>query len=419
MNGIGMYKPCVALALVLSVLQPGQTVMAQGDISQETVSNRSRQDLDPVGATVGAFRFFPSASIERLNNDNIFATNENTVEDDVYVLRPRLDLRSNWSRNSMRFGLESAINRFSDYSGEDHTDTRGFVNGRWDTARNGFFSAELVQSTNHEDRDSPDDVRGDSRTKFDEGSLSLNYRVAPGSLFGEIGVVNRTLDFQDTFHGDEILNNDDRDRDQLAATARIGYQLSDAYAIFLQHRQSSIDYDSMFDDNGFNRSSNGHETVVGATFNISEVLFGDVFVGSKSQAYDDARFAKIGGSSFGANLAWNVSPLTTINLEARREVEPTTVIGASGIDASTYSIGADHELLRNLILSAEWSSEDDAFKGNDRHDDYSFARLSARYLMNRRMEVRFSYLDYDRSSTDQSNFEFSRRLISVQIVGQL
>jgi hypothetical protein len=403
-------------SVVLALPSPGLT---QDVLRENTVANRNREDLDPQGAVLGGFRMFPSLSLAAVSNDNIFATNEDRLSDDVYELNPRIDFRSDWSRNALNASVESSINRYSSFSSENHTNTAASLGGRWDTARNGFFFGEYERGTSHEDRASPDDAGGDTPIKFDRDELVLNYRLRPGRMFAQAGVTLRSLDYVDVARGDEIINNDDRDRDTFRGLFRVGYELSDSYGIFLQRIQSSITYVGDRDDFGFNRNGSGHETVLGATFNVSELLFGDIFFGTKSQEYHDPRFEKIGGSAYGADLAWNITQLTTLNFFASREVEPTTLIGSAGVDTSRFSIGADHELLRNLILSLEWGNTDEDFKGIDRNDESSSLVFSARYLMNRRMEVRFSYIDQERSSSTEADLEYARRRIGIEIVGQL
>lgn len=160
--------------------------------------------------------------------------------------------------------------------------------------------------------------------------------------------------------------------------------------------------------------------VVGTTLDFSGETFGDIFVGYLSETYDDPRFDTIDGPSYGADLSWNVSGLTTVTVSGRREVEPTTVAETAGRDVVRFGLGVDHELLRNLILELRGSTATEDFVGTDREDTVRSARFSARYLMNRWVELKiaYSYTDRDVDPTTVG-IGFSRHIYSLTVKGQL
>lgn len=412
-------KRRLASVLWLGMLCMHGLAVAQGLPQGDTVANRPRDSLDPLGIRLGAFGFFPRLGLQHVSDSNVFATRENTIADDALVLRPSLTLRSDWSRNSLVVDANAALNRFSDLETEDHDNSSILAAGRWDTANNGFFYADVDHSVNHEGRESADDARGLSRARFESDGLTLGYRVAPGRMLVQFDIDALTLDYDDVPGTAGTINHDDRDRDQLVRRVRVGYELSEGYSVFVQAMDRTTDYEFLFDDNGFERSSNGSELLVGAAMNVTDVVFGDVFVGEKSQDFDDPRFTSIGGRAYGIDVAWNITRLTTLNFQGRQEVTPTTIIDAAGIDSKRLGFRADHELLRNLILSLEWSKETQDFNGIDRRDENSLTSLGARYLMNRRLEIQADYESRDRNSTAAADLEFSKRVIRIQVLGQL
>ena len=78
----------------------------------------------------------------------------------------------------------------------------------------------------------------------------------------------------------------------------------------------------------------------------------------------------------------------------------------------------DHELLRNLILSLEWTTVDEDFDGIDRKDEIDTVDFSARYLMNRRAELVLAYSHRDRDSNPVTaeGLRFSRNLVSLSSI---
>lgn len=412
-------KKAIVAVLLAGMWCIALPVAAQPVPPPETVTNRGRPDLDPLGVRLGGFRLFPEFALEYLNDDNVFATNENTVSDNAYVLRPGVTLRSDWTRNSLVLGANAALNRYEQWSTEDHDDSELFAVGRWDTANDGAFSADVTRSVDHEGRESADDARGLERTRYTTDSLVLEYQVRPGRMLFEVELDMAELDFDDVLGVDGPINNDHRDRDRVSSRLRVGYELFGGYALFVEAQNNATDYKSRFDNNGFERSSTGDEFVVGAAMNVTEVVFGSAYYGRKSQTYDDPRFAKIGGPAFGIDIGWNITALTTLTFSGSQQVAPTTIVGAAGIDETRLGLRADHELLRNLLLSIDWGTGTDDFKGIARRDDLRATTFGARYLMNRKLEVAFEYSSRDRDSTATEDLNFSKRIISIQFKGQI
>ena len=98
--------------------------------------------------------------------------------------------------------------------------------------------------------------------------------------------------------------------------------------------------DQRIDNDGFQRDSNGTEFVVGTTFDASGTIFGEAYIGTRETEYDDPRFLTADGPTFGLDLTWNPSGLTTVELSASREIDSTTVTGVSG-DRSEPLRGSD------------------------------------------------------------------------------
>ena len=67
---------------------------------------------------------------------------------------------------------------------------------------------------------------------------------------------------------------------------------------------------------------------------------------------------------------------------------------------------ADYELLRNFIISARFGNEWDTYKGIDRRDTNYAATLSANYLLNRSVGLKFNYT---RLSLDSTGADRGRR----------
>lgn len=407
--------------LLGAALAAGTTVGAQEIERAETVADRHRPALDAKGLPAGSFRLFPVLAVEGLSHSNIFAQTDNAVDDLIMSVRPSLSLESDWNKHALILLADMDIGRYTDNGSEDYEDFSLGADGRVDISRISFFTAEAVHEKTHEQRTSADDIGGLAPTEFTIDRLEAAYFRKPNRSFVELSAIGRSLDFDEVATSAGIVSNNDRDRRILTGTARFGYEMTPDYSLFLQGETNSWEYDQEFDDSGFQRSSDGHEIVVGTALDFSGVTFGDLFLGYRSQEFDDSRFETVEGISFGGDITWNITGLTTLNALARRTVEPTTIVGAAGIRATRLGIRVDHELLRSLILSANLTAVNDDYQGIDREDDVFRAGLAAKYMLNRRLYLYLGY-NFERRETAPENSggtEYRINKYFLRLQGQL
>src|SRR5690348_6969052 len=67
----------------------------------QTVTERPRPELDPLGVHAGSFFIYPRVELDQLYNDNIYAAGSNRVDDFITVLSPSVDVKSNWSNHAL------------------------------------------------------------------------------------------------------------------------------------------------------------------------------------------------------------------------------------------------------------------------------------------------------------------------------
>ena len=143
-----------------------------------------------------------------------------------------------------------------------------------------------------------------------------------------------------------------------------------------------------------------------------------VFGGYRWVDYDADFFDDVDGFSLGAGLTWNVTQLTTFELDARRDVEETTDFGASGRFTTVAELEVNHELFRNLLLNGLVGYRNDDYEGIDLTEDTFTAGVGATYLMNRYLALELAYRFDDRSS-DFDTEEFTRNVVTLGVTGRL
>jgi len=415
----GISKLVLIPASILFLL--AEVVSAQEYVGLQSVAQRYRPGLESEGMPVGAMKLYPQAGVETVYIDNVFATQNGERDDLALLFTPEARLTSTTSKYRAELGANAEVARYSDFDSENYEDLRF-----WTTADTGFgnseVSADLRLSALHEDRTSPDDVRGSELTEFSDNSIDLNYSYRPGRLFTRVDGGFRRLNFDDTdAPGGGSIDNDDRDRDITELGVRVGYSLSPDLAIYGELRGDGIDYDEQTDDDGFERSSDGVQLRAGTLIEITELISGEFYLCYEERDYDDSSFSDVDGLIFGGDVVWNLTQLTTVTAEAHRRVDDTTIVGASGIMKTLIGVGIDHELRRNLILNANLAYINDDFKGISREDDIVGLEIGGRYLMNRYAYVDFGYgySDRDTSPSSSAGRVFTINEVFVRFVARL
>ncbi|MGE0747638.1 MAG: outer membrane beta-barrel protein [Rhodospirillales bacterium] len=389
------------------------------------VIDRPRPELDPLGVPVGGFLLFPQLTVGEEWNSNIFAQDDGLETDDFIThVQPSLNLISQWSRHGARAFFQGDFAFYADNDGENYEDLAAGFNGRLDVVGDSsrpesFLRGGFTYRRQHEERGSPDDVFGLEPTIYNV----LSPTVGGVARFGRFGVsldgtLNR-FDFDDTeVAGGLRVNQDDRDRNEWLLALQTSYQIQQEYEAFIRLTLNKRDYDDRFDDIGFERSSDGYEIIGGAQVDLTGLIFGDFFFGWRSQSYDDTRLTDIDGPTYGMGLTWNVTQLTSARFRISRTIEETTLGGASGYFATDMRANVDHELLRNLILSANAGYAKNDYEGISREDDFYRFGISGKYLLNRYLYVTLGY-GYEVRDSNVAGQDYDRNTVLLRLQGQL
>lgn len=366
----------------------------------DTVTSRARPEFDPLGVRAGGFFIFPKFGVSERYNSNIFYTDTGEDGDAVTVLSPSLDVKSNWNNHALNFFAGIDAGKYASNSSEDFLDARAGFNGRLDVRRDANIAGGFKFEREHEDRSSPDQAGAADPVTFVRYNPEISATKRFNRLSARLGADLIVYDYDDaeTSSG-TTLNMDDRNRRELQGSMRVGYDFSPGYEAFLRGTVNDRTYSDDSDDSGFDRGSQGWEVVAGLAFDLGGVTFGNVFAGYLSQEFDDPTFGTISGASFGGDLTWNPTRLTSVKLEASRTAEETTLSGASGSLASDVRLTVDHELLRQLILTADARYRNYDYEGISRDDDVLGLGVGGTYLLNRHLNLRFRYGYATRDST--------------------
>ena len=378
---------------------PRGAASAAAAAQQETVTSRPRPEYDPLGIRYEGFYFYPKWTQTEQFDDNIFATPSGGKSDLISIFSPSFQVRSDFNQHAVSFGARADLGRYMISPSEDYDDWSLFGDSRIDVTRDAGLVGSITFAHRHEDRGSPDDVNGKNPTTFYALAPTIGgyWQLNRFSIRTQLGVTRYDYNNVESSTGQTLIQ-DDRDRAEYDVATRFGYEIQPGYEAFVSGSYNNRVYNQKVDLDGFRRSNHGWEVDAGTALNLTDIIFGNVFAGYYQQYYQDSRFATTTGVSFGADMTWNVTKLTTIKALIERRTEETTQAAASGYNSMNFGASVDHELLRNVILSAAGSYQQNDYKGITRTDKLYRADVGGKYLINRYAALGLAYNFLDRSS---------------------
>jgi len=386
------------------------------NLASQEVAERQQPEYAPLGIRLGAFMINPGIEVTGNYTDNLYATTNNEKSDYFLTVNPSVFVQSNWSLHQLEFWASGKTIRYKEYEDESVNNFDVFTRGKFDIARGSWVSLKPYYILDHEKRGSPDTSTGALEpTQIATKGLDFNAEYKPARLWFKADATIRDFTFDNSQLGSGgFINNADRDRTEIFGGLRAGYELIPGYSAFVEARANDRKYDSAIDDLGFRRDSSGYEARIGAELELTGKLKGDIFAGYMWQDYTDARFVNLSAPVFGASLTWNATGLTTVKLKVARTVEETTINRAAGNLQNSFEVNVDHELQRNIILSANGKYSQQDYRGTTRDDDTYEASLKANYRLNRIYKLSGGYTYSSRSSNAVSS-DYTSNTISAGV----
>ena len=389
----------------LSFVAVSTVAYGQSAPKVETPGQTAAGDYTPTGVHVGAFDLFPLLDVSLRYDDNIYATHTHAIEDFITKVSPQFRMTSDWGSNMLQFEGGADVNRYAHHTAEAHDDWHTSSLGRLDITKNANLSANIGYSVNHEDRSSPDSVsQGPAPTEFARIDGGATYNQSFNRFGLAVGVDTKRYDFvNQTSAVGTNLHITDRNRTELVEHQRVSYQVIPGYSVFVEGKFDRRDYDVSADQYGVKRDSKGYQVDSGVTFELTDLLVGDVYGGYMGRDYTDATLKSTSGYAAGVDLTWSPTGLTQVHPTLARSVEETTVGAAAGYTNTVIGVGVTHELMRNVVLNGAFNYMKGEYNGGGRVDDTYTFNAGARYKITRNYYVGADYSRKDRSSTSSSS----------------
>ena len=350
-----------------------------------------------------------STSVEY--TDNVFLTANDRRSDYALVISPWAQLTYRAEDFRLQLDASADIARFADYSDENYEDFFLGAEGLYRINENTFSFGGLEYSLDHEGRESPDDVNGLEPTDFTDLGGYVGFGGSWDERSFRLGLNMRDLDFDDTPAASGVIDNDDRDRQEIELGGRVGVSSTDNGEVFVQGIYDQRDYDQKIDNEGYRRSSKGFQAALGYSGALGPMR-GEVLFGLMSQDYDDTQFGTTTAFDIGADVSMPLNANTRLEGLLERSIEETTLDGASGYISTSAGLRLQHRVADDMSLAAYSFLTQSEYQELDRTDLLAEAGLSLRYYLQERLYMETSY-EFRQRQSDTAGADFDEHRIML------
>ncbi|MEZ6002160.1 outer membrane beta-barrel protein [Hyphomonas sp.] len=358
----------------------------------EAVKDRRQPAFDPEPIRLGTFLVDATALAGVTYNSNVYAQNNNEQSDVIIRIGGEVAGRTNWNVHQIGFDVSAYQNEYLDLSDESAPTLHAGLRGRLDVSREFSLGARVFADKSVEQRYEPAGLGGlEKPIKYSiaGGEVSADYTNDRVRWNNAVGV--RDFNYEDgrIVGSGAVADQDFRDRQDTYGRTRLSYAVSPDLAVFAQGTVHDESYDSaqLIGGQPRYRDSEGYSVSAGVDFELQTLIRGDIAVGYLNEDKKDDFFADVDGLSLDARIQWFPSRLTTVTFTGRRSVRDTGVFASPSSLATSFGAEVDHELRRNLILSAQAGYTDYEYQEIDRTDEMSNFGVAAKYKMNKRLHV--------------------------------
>jgi hypothetical protein len=392
---------------------------AQGTTSRDvqrgvTVNNRPRPDYDPLGVRLGAFRLDGLVEVAPGFDSNLFGRTSNVVSDGFVDESVALNLQSQWSTHAVGAEANMTSRQYFKNSALDFQDwgVGGF--GRYDFSADTSLEGRYRHSREHLDVYSFDvQTAGISQPvpyDTDEVSVTGNTRFNRVGLLGT--GIYRSYRFQDVTVGGVRNPVSVNDFDTAIGAVGVSYAVAQGRSVTGVVRLQDISYTNTA---SHNRDSFTWEALLGFEYDFDGVWQGRIAVGWRHREYQGPGIKPLEGPAVEGQLTWLPTQLTTVRFNISRTIEESIRRDAVSFQRMQGGVAVDHELLRNVILGADFRADRREYQSPNQTATDALLTLTTRYLLNRNVQIVGSYTYSRRIEASGGLPEYDRNLVQVRL----
>ncbi len=376
-------------------------------------------EFAPIGLRLGDFFWYPRAELDEAYNSNIFATTTSPTYDLITALTSTFDLLSNFSRDSLNLHAGSLLQVYADHPAQNTQDGAISADGTLNLTAGSFLYGTAQVTHQHIAYGSPNSpgAIAEPVTYWDytatAGYAQLGRRF---SYELDLGVTSAQYNAAQLVGGG-VLPQGNQDGTTSSAAVTGSYEIIPDYLGYLRLGTSLFDYwHTVPGETRPNFST--YRVDVGLQILPRHLISGEAYIGYLIQNYAESSLSSTSTPDYGGRITWNVTPLTTLNftgLLTYNTGTPGASLPSAGNSylSKTFTVNANHELLRNLQLVLTGTYINESFQGITQSNNVFIVDAGFRYLINRNLFLGGDFSYAEQSSTGGSSF--SQDILTLRV----
>jgi hypothetical protein len=384
------------------------------------------QSGNELGTSVGAFTLYPTLELTTGYDDNVFATTTATTGSLLAIVRPVLELRSEWLNHSLRLLANGGFGYYASAPTQNFQNYLIQADGRLDIQTDFYLTGLIGFRRNTEALGTPNVSFAQAPTVVDSVPVELSLYQKFNRLFYQLTASATKYWYYDYSTITALgLPAASRNRTEYEERVRVGYDVLEGVSVFLASGLNQRIYVDTINAAGQQRDSKGWTFGLGSAVSLGPKSTLEGFVGRTSQTYTDG--TTTAANTFSLVGSWNgYEPLTlrpallrTINESALTNYQNyvSTTVGVDWVYDIHYPWKAVGGFSYN---SADYTPASGVANVNPRTD--YFVKASIGFLYEVRPEYSIGPLyEYSQGWTTDvpaGGPQYSRNFFSIRLVAK-
>lgn len=362
-------------------------VYGTGAEADVTVTSRIKSDYDTGGIRAGGYVIRPRLNESFGYESNVLGRTKATGSSLVST-NAAIDATSDNSRGNVFGGASVDDTRYIDLPNQSYTNWNARVGGTYNLGRDSASVLLSHDNLNQTQRDL-DVPQLTAPLPFVVDTLRTGYRAVFNRLSLMPSLEVARLSYNSGFAGTTIYDQSYRNRVVLTPSISAAYEFATRRSVVVVVRNTTAFYSRGTLANP-KRDFNDTSILGGLDYDLNGILRVRALVGYESRSFSSKTFQTIEAPIAEVTLIYNPTPLTTVSGTLARRIQDSadeTTAGATNLSAR---LRVDHELRRNVILSATGIALRNEYASGGSQVQYS-GGVSGTYLLNRYASVAASY----------------------------
>ncbi|MGQ0580723.1 MAG: outer membrane beta-barrel protein [Reyranella sp.] len=297
-----------------------------------------------LGIAMGSFTLFPSLEIVGGYDSNVFATSAPTTSSMFTVVKPQVELKSEWLNHSLRVLASGGFGFYVSAPTQNYQNYSLVADGKFEIRDDFYVVAKIGAMRATEALGTPNVAFAQAPTVVDSVPVEISlyqkfnrffYQLTAGAVrywFYDFSTITATG-----------LPGVSRDRTDYSETIRLGYEIYDGTSVFIAPGLQQSVYQQVINAAGQQRDSQGWIFPVGVSTRLGPKSQLEGYVGYQTQTYL-ADGTQTGAFTFGLSGSWNGYEPLTLRPSFLRGINQSALVNYQNYISTTLGLDFLYDL---------------------------------------------------------------------------